>query len=256
MHGFLSARRTIVGLAVVAALVAVGFVSGRTAGPLASFAGGPDQNPVDQGTPSGPVLPPTADETPVPGATPDTTKPFWFIPYENQDRQAPKLQTTINGIEVGAAGGTDWQCPKPWTGKIDWRKETAGTAFEVNLAALPVGVKLTGEPRLAKCSDGRLLWFELALEASPGLTGVNTGGGEIFVSRVSGIRWWTQQAPAARWSAGEVAGRPAAILAPIVPNLGQAGVFVLDAETGGSTRIMSSSASLEFVRSIAEAIYK
>lgn len=256
MHGFLSARKKIIGLALIAALVGAGFVSGRTAGPLASFAGGADQNPVDLGTPSGPVLPPTADETPVPGATPDTTKPFWFIPYENQDRLAPRLHTTINGIEIGVtADGPGWGCTKlaPYIG---WKQETAGTPFEVNLAALPAGVKLVGEPRFGKCADGRLLWLDLTLEASPALTGVNAGGGEIFVSRASSIRWWTQQAPAARWSAGEVAGRPAAILAPILPNLGQAGVFVLDAETNGSTRIISSSASLEFVRSIAEAIYK
>ena len=214
---------------------------------LAAFAvgrgdGGRDANPAEpRGQTAPPEPSPTAESTPPSGATAAANTP---------------LRAIINGIEVGVtADGPGWDCAKlaPYIG---WKQETAGTPFEVNLAALPAGVKLVGEPRFGKCADGRLLWLDLTLEASPALTGVNAGGGEIFVSRASSTRWWTQRAPAARWSAGEVAGRPAAILAPILPNLGEAGVFVLDAETDGSTRIISSSASLEFVRSIAEAIYK
>ena len=205
---------------------------------LAAFAvgrgdGGRDVNPAEpRGQTAPPEPSPAAESTPPSGATAAANTP---------------LRAIINGIEVGVTeDGPGWGCAKlaPYIG---WKQETAGTPFEVNLAALPAGVKLVGEPRFGKCADGRLLWLDLTLEAN---------GGLIYVSRSSSGRWWRQQAPAARWSAGEVAGRPAAILAPILPNLGEAGVFVLDAETDGSTRIISSSASLEFVRSIAEAIYK
>ena len=206
---------------------------------LAAFAvgrgdGGRDVNPAEPGGQTAPPEPsPTAESTPPSGATAAANTP---------------LRAIINGIEVGVTeDGPGWGCAKlaPY---IDWKQETAGTPFEVNLAALPVGVKLVGEPRFGKCADGRLLWLDLTLDTG--------GGGQIYVSRSSSGRWWRQRAPSARWSAGEVAGRPAAILAPILPNLGEAGVFVLDAETDGSTRIISSSASLEFIRIVAEAIYK
>ena len=227
-------------LAIVCGAAAIGMLA--VIG-IAAWSGAPNANQPRSALehPSAPTTAPQRGTSTLPPTTPSSIEP---------------LHATINGIEVGATEGTAWQCSALTTEVVDWKRDTAGTAFEVNLGELPERVRLIGEPRLGKCADGRLLWFELTLFVDPGLAGVNSGGAEITVSRVSSVRWWTQQSPAPRWSVGEVAGRAAAILTPVRPTFELAGVFIVDNETNGSTRIISTTASVDFVRTVAEALYK
>ena len=87
---------------VVGILGTAGFIVGRWA--ASNSASADPLVPADQGG-SLNQAPPGPNETPIPGSTPDRTRPYWYVPYENQDRLAPKFHGTINGIEVGRASG-------------------------------------------------------------------------------------------------------------------------------------------------------
>lgn len=210
-------------------------------------------SPIDSGTPKASQVPPGPDVTPVPGSTPDTTQPFWEIPYLNQDRLSPKLHGTINGIEVGRASGPTPSCAGV-TVNPDF-KITAGTPFQLQLGSLPQGVTLSGPPRIAQCPDGRVIWLTFDLTVAPGVAGANTGGGGITVWRWADVRWVPQEAPAERWAPAMIAGRPAALLQPLLEHTGQSAVIVSDSEINGSTTLLGVEVSLGLVEQVAEALY-
>jgi len=232
------------GLAIFVVVLMVSCSGGPSAAPGAASAEPPTS--IDTPNPRGNQVPPGPDETPIPGATPDRTQPFWYVPYENQDRLAPKFHGTVNGIEVGRASGPAPTCPgasiRPDFNLI------VGTPFELQLGAFPEGVTLSGPPRIAQCPDGHLIWLTFDLLVS--------GGGDITVWRWADVRWIPQEAPAERWSAGTVAGRPAALLRPLLEHLGQSAVVVVDDETNGSTTLLGSSIGLKFLQQVAEALYR
>ena len=238
---------------VVGVLSASGFIVGRWVLGLDSAEADPSV-PADKAG-SGPrEVPPGPNETPVPGSTPDTTRPFWYVPYENQDRLTPKFHGTINGIEVGRASG-----PAPSCAGVSIKPDfdvVRGTAFQIQVSALPKGVSLSGPPRIAQCPDGRLIWLTFDLNVASGTAGANAGGGSITVWRWADVRWISQEAPAERWSAGVVAGRPAALLRPPLENIGQSAVVIADDQTRGSTTLLGGSVSLELLRQVAEALYR
>ena len=57
---------------------------------------------------------PAANATPAPNSTPDTSSPFWYVPYLNQERDAVKFDGAIAGVSITAqanqANGFD-VCP-------------------------------------------------------------------------------------------------------------------------------------------------
>jgi hypothetical protein len=44
---------------------------------------------------------PADENTPVPGATPDTSKPDWDLPYRTVDAALPRYEQSVNGITIG-----------------------------------------------------------------------------------------------------------------------------------------------------------
>ena len=50
-----------------------------------------------------PIDRPAKDVTPPPGATPDTSKSFWHIPYINQDEKRPVFVGKLNGYTIDSA---------------------------------------------------------------------------------------------------------------------------------------------------------
>lgn len=40
------------------------------------------------------------DGTPVPGTTPDTSQPFWWVPYQNAGNLAKKFEGERNGVRI------------------------------------------------------------------------------------------------------------------------------------------------------------
>ncbi len=249
-----NSRIAVVFIAVLA-LGAGGFVAGRHLASAPAEAGNP-ASPLDLGTISGSdATPPGPDVTPVPGSTPDTTKPFWFIPYANAERDAPKFHGTLNGIEFGAQSGALPACAKPAT-PDDWKKAVAGTFYDLKLDSLPDGVEPREFARVGKCADdGRPIWIiaEVHLE---GITGVNNGGGSIQISRWEAVRWYPQEFPPERFSTGTIAGRPAVFADSFLPVIGVAAVVVSDAENGGSTMLLGNAVSVDVLKQVAEALYK
>ena len=46
------------------------------------------------------IDPDDTEVTPVPGSTPDTSAPFWFIPYVNADNKKPRFRGSLGGLEI------------------------------------------------------------------------------------------------------------------------------------------------------------
>jgi len=235
----------------IALLVAVGFLVGRTVTSSTSAGVG---GVVDRGTSTGNLDLPNPDATPVPGSTPDMTKPFWDIPYLNQDRLAAKFHGTINGIELGATSGPALECPQVY--RPDWAEAIANTPFALNFGALPKGVSLAAIPEIFFCEDGRPLRMEAVLNVGAGVDGATQGGGQIAISRVAGVRWWREEAPERRWRAGVVAGRGAALLDQPIATIAESAVFVLDPDTDGSTRFKGLGTTLKLTELVAEALLR
>lgn len=236
-------------------LVAAGFLGGRML--ISSVEADPPGGPVDAGPPaSGTVRLPGPDETPIPGATPDITQPFWYVPYLNQDRLAAKFRGQLNGLEVGRASGPALQCDEVY--RPDWQAAITGTPFDLDFSQLPKGVTLNQPPQVYFCSDGRPRRMEAILDVHEDVVGAGPGGAQVVISRWAGVRWWPEEAPASRWSTGNVNGAPAVFLdqpTDIAP-IAEAAVFLADAETGGSTRIKGIGTTLELTTAIAEALTK
>ena len=67
-----------------------------------------------------PIDRPAKDVTPPPGATPDTSKPFWHIPYINQDEKRPTFVgarytscAVRRSRSMPTAVKSDWLLPSP-----------------------------------------------------------------------------------------------------------------------------------------------
>ncbi len=262
MH--LSQTRRLIQLAVFAlsigSLFAAGYAGGRWLEPSQLWAGD-DPAPNDDPFASG--------ATPEPETTPDTTEPHWWVPYQEQDDRRPTFHGEINGIEVGASSGSTPDCPVGDTLIGEDAIEAASeTYFDLTTADLPDGVSVSNDwAELRRCEDGSLLSINVTLAVKPGLEGTSTGpevedGADdreptISITRARDITWWRTEASEERWSEAEIAGRPAAALAPIIGTIGETAVFVTDPEIDGSTRMRGDgNVSLDLVKSIAEAIYR
>ena len=199
--------------------------------------------------------PPGPDSTPIPGATPDKTVPDWYVPYLNQEKAAPKFHGEISGIQLGVASGPTPSCAKSQI-EPDWQTATFGTPFDLNLKALPDRVSLWGEPRVGRCGDdGRVMWAMAILQVASGPF-VSGMGGSVQVGRWESVRWASQEFLADRVTAGTIAGRPAVFADVGLSGFGQAAVFVLDKEIDGSTMVISSNVSLDYLKVIAEGLYR
>ncbi len=125
-------RRTSIG-AVLAVLVlgAAAFGLGRIAGSDDAATAQP-----------GPVEPPGPDVTPVPGSTPDTSKPFWYVPYDNANDKLARFDRTINGIQIG-----------PSVQAAELHCEASPESMRIEPRFLPRGAILSEKDEQAKCGD-------------------------------------------------------------------------------------------------------
>jgi hypothetical protein len=249
-------RQRLWALTVLAAAVlgGAGYAAGRQLGSPPASAD--DPGVVNSAGPSATeFLPPGPDVTPEPGATPDPTKPCWYIPYGNQERLAPKFHGTLNGITFGVKEGPLPPCTGKLVTRPDWREAVRNTPFNLRIDRLAGSAELWGTPRVGQCSgDGRILFIiaELNMAAGPG---VNSGGGAFQIFRGEG-RWQQQEFSERLFSTGEIGGRPAVFVESPLPLIGQAAVVVVDEETGGSTMLLGSDVSLSVLKSLAEELYR
>ncbi len=243
-------RLLFAGVALVAIVVG-GFFIGR------AIKGGPAraQDPAVQADGPAHGSPPPGDSTPVPGATPDKSLPDWYIPYLNQERNEPKFQGQLNGITLGVSDGPTPSCTKT-IAAADWEPSIAGTPFDLHFDSLPKRLNLHAVPQVGVCGDdGRTMWIIARFEVSAG-DGVSGSTGVVQISRWESVRWYPQKFLATKVSAGTVAGRPAVFADVGTSGIGQTAVFVVDDEIHGSTMVLSSNVSLDYLKTIAEALYK
>lgn len=240
-------------LSVFVLIAVAGFLAARTF--VGSPAGADDPvNQIDTQPGDSPVFP-IPEGTPVPGATPDKTRPDWYVPYWEAEQAAPRFRGNINGIELGVSSG-----PTPLCGQTQIRPDsdelTAGTPFDINIGSLSARIRVYGLPDVGQCvDDGRIMWIIANLEVTEG-PGVSGTVGVVQVSRWEAVRWYPQKFLADRVTAGTIAGRPAAFADVGQSGIGQTAVFVIDVEIGGSTMLLSSNVSLEYLKAIAEELYK
>lgn len=217
--------------------------------------------PPGEGPGRGPALvdPPGADVTPIPGATPDTTQPWWYVPYLNAERLKGPFEGMIGAFRVQVApfdvaqGCKEIQLKPP--------SSAQSTPLEISPDYLPAGRVAAGEidhvapNSVAVVCDGQLISAERTFEIEvPDGSGDSSQGLSISVLRYRGERVVSAHMSAERWMVGEVAGAPAAFASPVVGKVGQSAVLVAQGEY--VTRVFGQGVSLDELRRVAEGIVK
>lgn len=210
-----------------------------------------------------PVMP-GPDVTPEPGSVPDTSRPFWFVPYENAERQKPRYDQVINGIAIGPS------VPEP-AQQACLREETPDAA---DVAAsrvafrprwLPDGSLLDHE-RTAACGGVAVL-FQQRFYVPPDESAdadirsgrktyfeVGHGGGFTIRRELLSEPYARSDLASERWTATKVAGRPAAIAKPMLEGFGESSVVVWD--DGVQTTIEADGLTVDDILRIAEGLFE
>lgn len=203
--------------------------------------------------------------TPEPGATPDTTQPFWHIPYVNQDREKPTFVGELNGFTIDPAmeGRSPYEiCPGEGLHPPRPGEEFAALKegpLQIDPALLPDGIEREGHyPDSFLCRDELVLalW---TFDIRPGTPGANAGGGGVNILRSRGLERVVREAPADRWSATTIAGYRAIVSGPIVAigdkQYGSCYAAVYQPDSDVMT-VVSATANEQFCISVVEAVLR
>lgn len=213
-----------------------------------------------------PINPPAKDVTPPPFATPDTSKPFWHIPYINQDEKRPTFVGTLNGytIDPSAPGRTAYDvCPGTGLWQVDpWNADALVTApgpLRIDPRLLPASVGETTNLDAFTCG-GSLAEVTRSFRVKPGAAGVNEGGGALVIGRVTGNDPVFWAAPQERWGPAQINGLPAVVSRPIVSagtkQFGVCFVAVYEPRTNVRTTVASDGGNEAFCKAVAEAVIR
>jgi len=234
-------------------LVLAAFIGGRTLGP------GDAAVAVDETEQTGPSEPPGPDVRPDPLATPDTAADWWYVPYQNEYDEKPRSEQIVAGIRVGPDVEREWKCTRPKDSGPDpalrlapTHLPTEATLFESreDECASELEYVIETDPDAARLiSSGEKSYFE-----------VNHGGLiEIFRFRAGPA--YESSIASDHWFTGSVAGRPAAIGAPIIdlgtgPFAGMGPSIVIVHEDGILTVVEAENLSLAEILRIAEGVFQ
>jgi hypothetical protein len=233
------------------ALGAAGFVIARLASDGSTAAGQPqDQSPV--------ATFPADDETPAPGATPDLSAPFWFVPYLNRDGTLPPFEGTIAGIHIGPADirpEDEGYCE----GSRDAAGADAEAMFDGSVVGLSPGVRARGDlyrgPTYTVCPDGvarRMEAVVMVKGTPPPGAAADLGTGWVTVIRFIGLPQSPVSGPAERWSEQVLNGTRVAVLRPVIESVGTSAMIFHDTRTGVTTAVWGSGVYLQSVQSVLE----
>ncbi len=259
--------------AVICVAGAVSFIVARSAGkgraaqagavaavasPVATQAGWPPYPP-GKGPGRGPnyIDPPGPDVTPIPGATPDTSQPWWYVPYSNAEQRKPLFQGDVNGIAITLGdAGPDLPCTEVTSAELS---AVDGTSLAINLSWVPPGTSppqpTTGGLAVAIC-NGQLASSEASFEVA-GDEAKRVYGGFFAIYRYrSSVARAQAFVRVGRWSAGTVAGIPAAVGAPILPEIGLGSSAIVFYKDGVVTRVTADGLPLKQVLQIAEGLLR
>lgn len=220
---------------------------------------GPNEEYTPAGIPTGGVgqaNPPGPDVTPEPGATPDTTQSWWYVPYLNAERGQPATVQTISGITVGPGrlGVREDQreecASEIWAGTYD---EVSDPQMAINLDALPAGSEVvsSGSEWAATFCDERTL--SVGVEVSVPQSKDVILGGNVIITKYRGAPVSTLDIPDRRRRAGEINSYPAVIARPILDDIGLGQGAVIVYYEGILLRVQTSDIPMNMMLDIAEA---
>jgi hypothetical protein len=204
--------------------------------------------------------------TPAPHTTPDTSQPFWYQPFLNQDAQRKPFRGTLNGLEID----TSWQgrtaldvCPPRGLDSPPPRTEISVAAapgpLQVDPKAMPQGVSPSNVPDVFLC-HGELALLSWTFSVSAGTPDVNEGGSSLLIHRFRGREPITYGSPRERWSEATVNGLPVVMSRPIVTvgskQFGGCFVAGYNSETDVTTEVSGTAANEGFCLQVAQAVMK
>jgi hypothetical protein len=209
-----------------------------------------------QGQGRGPahVDPRGPDVTPVPGATPDVSQPWWYVPYVNADAKKPLFAGLVNGVFIS----TDPEGPDIPCGDAAAADLSAADGRPLAIHPSYISPGTTPEPAsngqaVALC-NGQLASAEARFSVAPDDSkGLRGGSFAIYRFRSSTARAQAL-APADRWGSGTVNGIRAAVASPILADLGVGNSALVFYENGVVTRVTAVGLPLGLVQRIAEGI--
>ncbi|GEM_PF-1988071 len=202
---------------------------------------------------------PVIGPTPLP-PNPDTRQGGWALPYLEVDRTKPRNDITVNAIAVGPSvkPSTTVAC-QPGSLRdepLDQVTQAAGPVFADPKYLPPGAGRSGGTATFCTSQAGQTIFIATyaTYAVSPDLAHGRRGGPfEIY-------RGFSTSAvhisiPDERWTAGTIAGRPAAIARPILANgLGESAIIVVG-DGGVLTKVQASGLTLDELLRIAEGLY-
>ena len=240
-------RLRLCGLALVVASVGIaGFLFAR------QISGGGVGAQQETTPPAPSVSVPDDDSTtPEPGSTPDRTQPWWAVPYKNADEQKPDFAGMVGTIRIVH------EPVDPGLPCEDWRRVFAeGDETSVKFGYLPSGAKkVDGFYDVAFFCGEELISAATEVHV-PGEPPMGRLGGHVNVFRYRGEPVAEAYLPEDRWSVGEIAGHPAAIGRPILPEIGLGESVVVVYDGKYVTRLTVGGLSYDELIRIAEGLFE
>ncbi len=213
--------------------------------------------PPGEGPGRGPayVDPPGPDVTPIPGATPDTTQPWWYVPYQNAERGKPFFRGEMNGIWITDGDDGRSVCENP---ERTEPQQADGTDLSTLPRDLPAGVVREDQPPnfQALWCGGRVV-LNASMYSYPVDEEAGVRGGGLIVVRFRGDPTVSVSIPEERWYPETIAGNPAAIARPILPELGlgESAVVVWEEDKGIVTTVRGFNLPLATMLAAVDGLY-
>jgi hypothetical protein len=204
--------------------------------------------------------------TPGPNETPDTSQPFWYVPWSNLEANLPRYEQVVAGIRLGPGLHGGMACDGP-TESVS-AEVARGSAVDIAPGYLPEGAA-AGEHDTEVCS-GEAVFQEAVyyIEPDPDEMRLVSGGvmtffeaqhgGAVDIMRIKlRVPEWDPSFPSERIEAGIVAGMPAAIGVPVLPEgWGTGFILAYDPATQVLTRVGGQDLTVAELRKIAEGLLK
>lgn len=213
-----------------------------------------------------PPTAPSASSTPIPGITPDTNQPYWYVPYVNADRSKGMYAGQLAGLTIDPAspGRSAFEvCPPnglttPHPGE-NLLLATAPGPLGLDPKSLGSGVSTNVVPDVFLCK-GEIATVAWTLSVAAGTPNVNPGGSSLYVYRAIGKVIVNHSAPRDRWVETTVGSHEVALAGPIIvvgeKEFGDCFVGAYDQNTNVSTMITATAAMSEFCVGIAQEILR
>lgn len=197
----------------------------------------------------------TATATPTVAVSPtiDTTRPFWYLPFIEEEAQRPLFDGTIASVRIGN-GALDYGPMR--CAVAEWGSDagaSAGTPLEVDFRTAVQGSTDYQSALIGLCADGSVAIAEADFIVEHG-SPVSQFGGNIRIFRHTGDPVASLAIAAIRWTEMDIAGEPAAVAAPILTDIGLGQGAIVTYRGGVLTLIHTTGISLDGLLSFGEEV--